>query len=188
MAARLKRGRRPRNSRGAAAVELAPRQRDERGASVVEFALVVPFLLTLLFGLITTGLTLSDHLAATNATREGSRYGAATDISQPGWAASVKERVRQVYFNAGEVVTDDQICVELVTAGGGPPPYQSIGSDCGTAPSSPTDMAAGSCAVLVWMQRPATIELVAFPALNFHIHAESVAYYGREVAPTCLAP
>ena len=146
MAARISQGRRSRSATGAAVVD-ARRQRDERGASVVEFALVVPFLLTILFGMITTGLTLSDHLAATNATREGSRYGAATDISQPGWAASVKQRVRQVYFNAGEVVTDDQICVELVTAGG-LTPYQSIGSDCGTAPNAPTDMAAASCAVV----------------------------------------
>ena len=187
MAARLQRGLRSRNATGAAVVEPALRPHDERGASVVEFALVVPFLLTILFGLITTGLTLSDHLAATNATREGSRYGAATDISQPDWATSVKERVRQVYFNAGEVVTDDQICVELVTAAG-TTPAQSIGSDCGTAPSAPTDMAAGSCAVLVWMRRPATIELIPFPALTFHIHAESIAYYDREVVATCPAP
>ena len=186
MAARMSRGHRSRNATGAAVVELALRQRDERGATVVEFALIVPFLLTILFGMITTGLTLSDHLAATNATREGSRYGAATDISQPGWADSVKQRVRQVYFNAGEVVTDDQICVQLVTAVGATP-YQSIGSDCGTAPSAPTNMTAASCAVLVWMQRPATIELVPFPALTFHIHAESVAYYGRKVDPTCPA-
>ena len=184
MAARLQRGLH-RNATGAAVVELAPRKRDERGASVVEFALVVPFLLTILFGLITTGMTMSDHLAATNATREGSRYGAATDISA-GWAASVKDRVRQVYFNAGEVVTDDQICVQLVTAVG-TTPAQSIGSDCGTAPSAPTDMAAGSCAVLVWMRRPATIELVVFPALTLHVHAESVAYYDRE-STTCPAP
>ncbi len=165
----------------------ALRRRDERGASAVEFALVVPLLMILLFGLITTGLTFSDHLAATNAAREGSRYGAATDVSSAGWASSVKERVRQVYFNTGEEITDDQICVRLVKADG-TTPYQSLGGDCGTAPSAPSNMTAGSCAVLVWMQRPASIELIALPAFDFHIGAESVAYYGREVAPTCLAP
>lgn len=166
---------------------LAVRGTGERGASAVEFALVVPLLLTVLFGLITTGMTFSDHLSATNATREGSRYGAATDVSQPGWATSVKQRVKQVYYNAGATVTDDQICVRLVKAGGGTV-TESLGADCGSAPSAPSNMAAGSCAVLVWMQRPATIELVAFPALTFHIGAESVAFYSREVAPTCLAP
>jgi Flp pilus assembly protein TadG len=165
----------------------ARRDRCERGASAVEFALVMPILLMLLFGLISTGKTFSDHLSATNATREGSRYAAATNYTAATWAASVKERVRQVYFNAGETVTDDQICVKLVTAAGATP-VQSIGANCGTAPSAPSNMAAGTCAVLVWMQRPATIELIAFPALTFHIGAESVAYYGREVAPTCLAP
>lgn len=164
----------------------ARRQRDERGASAVEFALVVPLLLMLLFGIISTGMTVSDHLSATNATREGSRYGAATDMSQPGWATSVKTRVKQVYYNAGETVTDDQICVKLVTAAGATP-AQSIGASCGTAPSTPTGMAAGSCAVMVWMQRPATIELVAFPSLTLNISARSVAFYSREVAPTCLA-
>ena len=164
----------------------ARRERDERGASAVEFALVVPILLMLLFGLISTGMTFSDHLAATNATREGSRYGAATNYTAGTWASSVKERVRQVYFNAGETVTDDQICVKLVTAAG-TTPAQSIGASCGTAPSTPSNMAAGTCAVLVWMRRPAEIELVAFPSLNLHIGAESVAYYGREVS-ACLAP
>ena len=165
----------------------AHRPRGEQGASAVEFALVTPLLLMILFGIISTGMTFADHLAATNATREGARYGAATNMSQPGWATSVKERVRQVYFNAGETVTDDQICVKLVTAAGATP-AQSIGSNCGSAPSPPTGMAAGSCAVLVWMERPATIELIAFPALTFHIGAESVAFYSREVAPSCLAP
>ena len=167
-------------------VTRALRRRDERGAAAVEFALVVPLLLMLLFGLITTGMTFSDHLAATNATREGSRYGAATNYTAATWAASVKERVRQVYFNAGETVTDDQICVKMVTASG-TTPVQSIGANCGTAPSAPSSMAAGTCAVLVWMQRPAEIELIAVPDLTFHIGAQSVAYYGREVS-ACLAP
>ena len=165
----------------------ARRQRDERGASAVEFALVVPLLCMLLFGMISTGMTVSDHLSATNATREGARYGAATDVSSSTWASSVKQRVKQVYFNEGETVTDDQICVKLVTASGATP-AQSLGTHCGTAPSTPAGMAAGSCAVLVWMERPAEIELIVVPSLSLHIGAKSVAFYSREVAPTCLAP
>ena len=161
----------------------------ERGAAAVEFALVVPFLILLVFGLITTGLTYSDHLAATNAVREGARYGAAADITSGSWATSVRSRVKQVYFNAGTSVSDDQICVRLVTAAGST--YsEAIGSSCGTAPSAPSDMAAGSCAVLVWMQRPEQIRLVIVPDLNFDIGAESVAYYGRtstDVPATCTA-
>jgi Flp pilus assembly protein TadG len=160
--------------------------RGERGAAAVEFALVVPFLLILVFGLITTGMTYSDHLAATNAVREGARYGAAADITSTSWASSVRTRVKEVYFNAGATVSDAQICVRLVTASGSTH-TEVIGSSCGTAPAVPTNMAAGSCAVLVWMERPEKIRLVMVPDLNFNIGAESVAYYGREVAPTCTA-
>jgi Flp pilus assembly pilin Flp len=161
-------------------------RRDERGASAVEFALVMPLLLMILFGVITTGLTFSDHLSATNAVREGSRYGAAATVS-PAWATSVRDRVKAVYFNEGVTVADDQICVRLVKSDG-TAPYSWGGTNCGTAPDTTSlNMAAGSCAVLVWMQRPATIRLLVFPDLNLNIGAESVAYYGREVAPTCTA-
>ena len=167
--------------------------RGERGAAATEFALVVPFLLLLVFGLITTGMTYSDHLAATNAVREGARYGAAADITSGSWATSVRSRIKQVYFNAGASVSDEQICVRLVTASGST--YtEAIGTSCGTAPSAPTDMAVGSCAVLVWMTRPETIRLVIAPDLNFDVGAQSVAYYGRTTTdvpplttPTCTA-
>lgn len=160
--------------------------RSERGASAVEFALVMPLLLMILFGMITTGLAFSDHLSATNAVREGARYGAAADISDSTWASSVQDRVKHTYFNsAGATVTDDQICVKLVQAGGATTNVDT-GAGCGTAPTVPSPMAAGSCAVVVWMERPQTIQLLVFPDLDFDIHAESVAYYGREVAP-CTA-
>lgn len=165
------------------------RRRDERGASAVEFALVLPLLLMLLFGIISTGRVYSDHLAATNAVREGARYGAAADVSASSWATDVRERVRQVYFNEMEAApTDAQICVRLVRA---PSPgttfTEAVGASCGTAPDVPANMAAGSCAVLVWMQRPATIQLIAFPNLTLDIGAQSVAFYGREVGTTCTA-
>ena len=163
-------------------------RRSERGASAVEFALVVPLLIMLLFGIISTGLVFSDHLSATNAAREGARYGAAADITNSStWATSVKDRVKEVYFNGAETVTDDQICVRLVKADGNTAASYT-GANCGTAPTTPSGMAAGSCAVIVWMQRPHTIQLIAFPNLDLDIGGESVAYYSREVAPTCTAP
>lgn len=158
--------------------------RDDSGASAVEFAIVMPLLFTLLFGLITTGMTFSDHLSATNATREAARYGAASNVLSAGWATSVRDRLKQVYFSAGVTVTDDQICVRLVPASG--TPYaEYVGANCGAAPALPSSMAAGSCAVLVWMTRPQKIRLIAFPDLTFDTKAESVAYYGRKLSTTC---
>ena len=164
----------------------APRVRTERGAAALEFALIAPILILLLIGVVTTAMAYSDHLSATNAVREGARYGAAADVSSSGWATSVRDRVKQVYFNAGVTVTNDQICVRLVQADG-TTAAQAVGGQCGTAPSPPSSMATDSCAVLVWMQRPETIDLVVAPSLKFNIGAQSVAYYGREAPPTCTA-
>ncbi len=50
--------------------------RSERGASAVEFALILPVLLLVLFGLIEFGSLYHDYLAITHATREGARMAA----------------------------------------------------------------------------------------------------------------
>ena len=47
----------------------------EKGASAVEFALVLPLLLTLLFGTVEFGLLMYDKAVLTNACREGARFG-----------------------------------------------------------------------------------------------------------------
>jgi Flp pilus assembly protein TadG len=163
--------------------------RSESGAAAVEFALVAPFVLLLLFGMVTTGIAYSDHLSITNAVRDGARYGAAVDYSaSPGaWATSVRNRVRAVYLNAGSSVANSQICVKLVDSTNTVVPGASvIGADCGTEPGLPSSMAAGSCAVKVWMKRPADIQLVIAPTLNFDIGAKSVYYYGK-VGGSCTA-
>lgn len=166
----------------------ARRRRNETGASAVEFALVFPFLALLLFGMITTGLTYSDHLSITNAVREGARFSAAVDYQQAGWATSVRDRVKQVYFNAGNTVTDAQICVKIVTHTNAAPTGATawMGASCGAEPALPASMAAGSCATKVWVRKPAGIELIIAPTLNFNIGAKSVSYYGRTVG-SCTA-
>jgi Flp pilus assembly pilin Flp len=163
-------------------------RRDERGASAVEFALLIPLLIMLLIGTTTAGLAYSDHVSVTNAAREGSRYGAAADASVPSaWAASVQTRVKDVYFNAaGTAPTDDQVCVRLVNDSG-TSLAADLGSSCGTEPAAPAGMHAGSCAVKVWMSKPAVIRLAVLPDLNSTIKAQSVSYYGRTVGTTCTA-
>jgi Flp pilus assembly protein TadG len=172
------------------------RDRAEGGAAAVEFALVVPLLLVLLFGMVTGGLAYSDHLGVTNAVREGARFGAAMPYQQtapltvitPGqWADSVRTRVQQVYFNAGSNITTDQICVKLVdSADAAVTGASSLGASCGDEPAAPSGMAAGSCAVKVWVSRPQSISLVVAPSLSFTIGAKSISYYGL-TSGTCVA-
>ena len=50
--------------------------RTERGQSLVEFALVIPVLLILVFGIIDFGMGLRAYITVTQATREGARFGA----------------------------------------------------------------------------------------------------------------
>jgi len=47
----------------------------ERGAAAVEFALVLPVLVLLLFGVIEFGLLMFNKAVLTNAAREGARFG-----------------------------------------------------------------------------------------------------------------
>jgi Flp pilus assembly protein TadG len=152
----------------------------------VEFALLVPLVAMLLFGTVTAGLAYSDHVSVTNAAREGARYGAAADASLTTWAASTQTRIQQVYFNAaGTAPTDNQVCVKLVKADGTVVASDS-GTACGTEPALPT-MSTGSCAVLVWMTKPAVIRLGVAPDLHSTLSAKSVAFYGRTVGTTCTA-
>jgi Flp pilus assembly protein TadG len=51
------------------------RKFNEKGAAVVEFAVVVPLLLVLVFGIIEFGVLIYDKAMITNASREGARTG-----------------------------------------------------------------------------------------------------------------
>ena len=159
--------------------------RDQRGTAAIEFALIAPIVLMLLFGMISGGMTYSDHLSITNAVREGARFGAAVDYTNPSWATSVRTRVQQAYFNAGDTLTDGQVCVSVVS-NAGVTLSSALGTGCGTAPDSPDSMATGSCVVKVWVRKPHSIVLVVAPPLNLQIGAQSVSYYGRS-AGLCTA-
>jgi Flp pilus assembly protein TadG len=49
--------------------------KEEKGAALVEFAIVVPLLLLLVFGIIEFGVMIFDTTMLTNASREGARAG-----------------------------------------------------------------------------------------------------------------
>ena len=50
--------------------------RGTRGQSLVEFALVLPILMFIVFGIIDFGLGIRSYISLTNATREGARFAA----------------------------------------------------------------------------------------------------------------
>lgn len=52
-----------------------PRPRREDGAAAVEFALVLPILVTLIFGILQYGLWFNDSLSTRQGVREGARLG-----------------------------------------------------------------------------------------------------------------
>jgi Flp pilus assembly protein TadG len=155
--------------------------RRERGAVAVEFALVLPILVMLMFGVFSAGQAYSDHLSVTNAVRESARFGAAIDSTNAStWASSVRDRVRQVYMNGLGTLTNDQICVKLVSDTGPVAGASAIGGSCGTEPANPSNMSGGSCVVKVWVEKPAEISVLMVPAFDFTIGAQSVSFYGRE--------
>jgi hypothetical protein len=56
---------------------------DEHGQSLVEFALMVPVMLLILFGMMEFGFVFSHHLTLEYATREGARLGAGLGAGNP---------------------------------------------------------------------------------------------------------
>jgi Flp pilus assembly protein TadG len=71
--------------------------RNHRGASAVEFALVLPILMVLLFGIIEFGLLMYNKAVITNASREGARAGI---VFSPRPDVSAIEQVVRNYADA----------------------------------------------------------------------------------------
>lgn len=73
--------------------------RDERAAAMVEFAIVLPLLLLLVFGIIefAAGLYTLHHL--TNAVRDGARYGASRALDLAASEQAIKDRVQANIVN-----------------------------------------------------------------------------------------
>jgi Flp pilus assembly protein TadG len=74
--------------------------RSESGASAVEFALLLPVLMLILFGIIEFGLALYQQAILTNASREGARLGI-VQSSPPIALAAVDTRIDTYLTAAG---------------------------------------------------------------------------------------
>lgn len=84
---------------------------NERGASAVEFALVLPLLMMILFGIIEFGIALYRQAILTNASREGARVGIVQCTANcPSMAATVNTYLANAGINPGEVTPDYGTC------------------------------------------------------------------------------
>ena len=89
--------------------------RNEEGAAVVEFALVMPILALIIFGIIDFGRAFYTVNNIISAVREGARYGAilATPMSVTG-QREIRDRVRNVSQPfGGDSLRDEQIRIEF---------------------------------------------------------------------------
>jgi Flp pilus assembly protein TadG len=89
-------------------VRARPRERVRRGAVAVECALILPFLMMVVLGIIECGQVMTDQEIITNATREGARLaslgGSTIGTSTSTGSNEVMYRVRS-YLDAGGVAS-----------------------------------------------------------------------------------
>jgi Flp pilus assembly protein TadG len=157
------------------------RRRDQAGAVAVEFALVFPLLVMLLIGTVTSGISYSHAIGATNAVREGARFGATTDASLGDWTGDVVARVRGTQFDDPD--TETKVCVQLYKQGSG-----QVHGSCTAGlsmpaandyPEVPTGLASGVCVVRVLATRPYTINAI-FVSWDEEMRRGAVARYERD--------
>jgi Flp pilus assembly protein TadG len=72
----------------------------EEGAAAVEFAILLPLLMLILFGIIEFGLVLFNQEVITNASREGARYGIVIGSPRPS-TGQIQGVVNTYLTNAG---------------------------------------------------------------------------------------
>jgi len=95
--------------------------RDERGGGAVEFALVLPFLIFMLFGVIDCGRWMWYYNMASKATQAGARVAAVTQIIPSGLAAKsfVGETVNGVVLTQGDVIPASALPTVTCSKSGG---------------------------------------------------------------------
>jgi Flp pilus assembly pilin Flp len=96
--------------------------RDERGAAAVEFALILPVIIMLLFGIIELGRAWNVKQVLTDAAREGARVAAVNNSILPAGDIDplVRTTVMQAAQRAGLDTDPDVLEITLSGIGGGP--------------------------------------------------------------------
>ena len=183
--------------RGTAGDIVRRHRRDATGAVAVEFALVVPILAMLLFGIVTAGLSYSQALGLTNAVREGARFGSSADASSAvasQWADDVIQRVRQSQFDDPSSVS--QVCVQLWKVGTGAiantgkcsttgaASYISVPATATADPAVPSG-ATGTCVVRVLAARPFSVFIGVATWNSVKVTGSVERYERKDKVTTC---
>ncbi|HET7690259.1 MAG TPA: TadE/TadG family type IV pilus assembly protein [Nocardioidaceae bacterium] len=171
----------------------------------VEFAIILPVLLMLLFGITTAGVSLSHAIGLSNAVREGSRFGA---TNHPGgailpydnakwttWATDTIARVRGTQFD--DPSSSTAVCVDMFKVGtgtiagsqlcnqGNGAVQPALGATAAPSMTS-TDIAAGTCVVRVWSARPFEVNLVVAPVKAGMVRRSAVTRFELRGDEKCL--
>lgn len=107
-----------------------PNTRSDAGQAFVEFALVLPILCVLLFGIVQVGIAYKDYVTVTDAVRAGARKGAVSRNMGSGPASSATESL--VRSSASDL---DQSKLEVTVTSGWNP-----GDDLNVKASYPYDI------------------------------------------------
>jgi Flp pilus assembly protein TadG len=99
--------------------------RGDSGASAVEFALVVPLLLLIVFGIINFGIIFSQQLTINNAVREGARRAVVADPAAP---RSCDQIISSVRNQLSGIALDPATVQIKVTQDGWTDPSSTCGS------------------------------------------------------------
>ena len=94
---------------------VASDRRCERGQSLVELALVLPFMLLILFGIVDLGRVFNAYIVITNASREGALYGSFHPPKDAVAVELIKDRVLTEASGSG--VALDRSLIQVAAAG-----------------------------------------------------------------------
>lgn len=94
------------------------RKQNERGAVAAEFALLLPVLLTILFGIIEFGMIMYGREVVTNASREGARAGIVQVSPKP---TSGDITTIATNYLTGTGINPSQVTISVAGAGGASP-------------------------------------------------------------------
>lgn len=167
-------------------VVVARLRREHDGANAVEFAILLPILLVLLFGVIYGGFAFNTKLTITQAAREGARFGATLafleDETEPheAWFTDIRDRVVDTALgDQGLAPGDRYICVRYVDANGVGDSREFGTGDCTVDASS---VPAGRERVEVVVSRPSRLDLI-FYGFDINLRSVGIARYEAPATP-----